>query len=176
VIGKDERLTLRGNGPRELLFLATAAETAGRCLTMEATYPAQTTYPPEHFHPEQEERFLVLDGALTVRLDGVSRRYGVGESFVVPRGVAHTMHNAEPGETRVRWEIRPALRSADFFAALAAERPEAGKFARLTRLAAIMDSHRREMVLSKPPTAVQRPLFRLLARIGTGMTRARGQR
>lgn len=152
-----------GNGPRELLFVETGSDTAGQRLTMEALYPPRTSYPPAHFHPEQDERFTVLAGALTVRLDGVERRYRPGETVQIPRGVAHTMHNAEPDETRVRWEVMPALRTAGFFAAMAAEQPGTGKFARLTRLATIMREHRREIALTKPPLVVQRTLFGLLS-------------
>ncbi len=166
MVTTGERLMMTGDGPRELLIVQTGADTAGQCLTMEAIYPPQTKLPPEHYHPEQEERFTVLAGTLTARLVGETRQYRVGATFVVPRGVAHTMHNAEDGEARVRWEVRPALRTAEFFAALAEETPAAGKLARLARLAAIMREYRRETVLSKPPLPVQRALFGVLAAFG----------
>ena len=157
---------MHGDGPRELRFIETGTDTAGDLLLMEATYPPQTKLPPEHYHPEQEERFTVVAGVLTVRRVGATRHYAAGESFVVPRGVTHTMHNAGDDEARVRWEVRPALRTAEFFAALAEVEPTAGKLARLSRLAAIMQEYRREMILVKPPLPVQRALFGALAALG----------
>jgi hypothetical protein len=44
---------------------------------------------------------------------GTERSYGTGESFEVPAGTPHQMTAEEP--TRMRWEVRPALRTAEFF-------------------------------------------------------------
>jgi hypothetical protein len=72
--------------------------------------------PPEHFHPSQTERFEVLEGAMRTLIGGEERTYGPGEPFEVPAGTPHQM--AAEGPTRTRWEVRPALRTADFFEAL----------------------------------------------------------
>ena len=69
--------------------------------------------PPEHLHPRQAERFEVLEGAMRTVIDGSEHRYGPGESFDVPAGTPHQM--AAEGPTRLRWEVRPALRTAEFF-------------------------------------------------------------
>lgn len=42
-----------------------------------------------HSHPETDEFFLVLSGRLTIELDGPDVVLGPGDTFVVPRGVAH---------------------------------------------------------------------------------------
>ena len=44
---------------------------------------------------------------------GTERRYGPGETFEVPAGTPHQMTGEGP--TRARWEVRPALRTAEFF-------------------------------------------------------------
>lgn len=42
-----------------------------------------------HSHPDTDELFLVLDGALTIQLRDRDVVLGPGELFVVPRGVEH---------------------------------------------------------------------------------------
>ena len=84
-------------------------------LEMEATYPGDAGMPPVHWHPSQTERFEVLEGEVTAIVDGESI-YKQGDSFEVPPGVGHQM--AANGPTRTNWQTRPALRTADFFAAL----------------------------------------------------------
>ncbi len=104
---------LEGPGGFRLRLVRTGAETAGELLEMEATYTGAGGLPPEHFHPRQEERFEVLEGAVRVVVDGAERRYAAGESFVVPAGTRHRMGG--DGHALVRWEVRPALRTAEFF-------------------------------------------------------------
>ncbi|WP_029136189.1 cupin domain-containing protein [Nakamurella lactea] len=42
-----------------------------------------------HTHPDTDELFLVLDGALTIQLRDDEVHLGPGQLFVVPRGVEH---------------------------------------------------------------------------------------
>jgi hypothetical protein len=46
-------------------------------------------------------------------IGGEERRYVAGDSFDIPAGVPHQM--AGDGAARVHWEVRPALRTAEFF-------------------------------------------------------------
>jgi quercetin dioxygenase-like cupin family protein len=103
------------SGPEgfRLRLVRTAAETGGEVLEMEATYGGSGGLPPEHLHPRQRERFEVLEGTIRAIVAGAERRYGPGETFEVPAGTPHTM--AAEGPSRVRWEVRPALRTAEFF-------------------------------------------------------------
>ena len=80
---------------------------------MEATYGGSGQMPPEHLHPRQVERFEVLEGAIRTVIGGTERRYEPGEVFEVPAGTPHQMTADEP--SRMRWEVRPALRTAEFF-------------------------------------------------------------
>jgi quercetin dioxygenase-like cupin family protein len=104
---------LEGPNGYRLRLIRTAAETDGQLLEMEATYAAGGDLPPEHLHPAQAESFEVLEGAMRTVIDGVERRYETGETFEVPVGVAHQMTG--DGPTRVRWQVTPALRTAEFF-------------------------------------------------------------
>jgi hypothetical protein len=88
-------------------------EVGDELLEMEATYSGEMGMPPEHLHPKQAERFEVLEGSMRAIVGGEERVYETGESFEVPAGTAHQM--AAEGPARTRWEVRPALRTAEFF-------------------------------------------------------------
>jgi quercetin dioxygenase-like cupin family protein len=82
-------------------------------LEMEGFYSGEGALPPEHYHPYQDEHFEVLEGRVRAIIAGHERRYAAGEKFDVPAGTPHQM--AGDGQARVLWEIRPALRMAEFF-------------------------------------------------------------
>lgn len=107
---------LHGPDGMTLRLVRTAAETGGELLEMEASYSGQAPMPPMHLHPRQTERFEVLDGAMQTVVGGDERRYEAGEAFEVPAGTPHQM--AADGPARVSWEVRPALRTAEFFESL----------------------------------------------------------
>lgn len=104
---------IEGREGFRLRLIKTGAETGGELLEMEATYGGSGKLPPEHVHPLQVERFDVLEGAMRTIIGGVERRYEEGESFEVPTGTPHQMTADVPA--RVRWQVTPALRTAEFF-------------------------------------------------------------
>jgi hypothetical protein len=60
-------------------------------------------------HPEQEERFHVLEGTMKFRL-GVRKIVAeAGETVVVPAGRVHKFANGGDGPARARVEVVPAL-------------------------------------------------------------------
>jgi quercetin dioxygenase-like cupin family protein len=99
-------------GPREEVVVI---EDTPDVFLVEATYGPSSSPPPPHFHPSQDERFEVLEGAVCVRLDGEERRLEVGDVVEVPRTVPHQFWNPTDAPSRVRWETRPALRTAEWF-------------------------------------------------------------
>jgi mannose-6-phosphate isomerase-like protein (cupin superfamily) len=82
-------------------------------LVMEGSYSGEGGLPPEHYHPRQDEHFEVREGAVRTVIDGQERRYVAGDAFDVPAGTPHQM--AGDGAARVHWEVRPALKTAEFF-------------------------------------------------------------
>jgi len=112
-------------GGMRLRFVRTAAETEGELLEMEATYAGDGSMPPMHLHPRQSERFEVLEGSMRTIVGGEERVYERGESFEVPAGTPHQMGADEP--TRMRWEVRPALRTAEFFERLYGDGPHSAR-------------------------------------------------
>src|SRR5215211_5975105 len=111
-----EGQTIEGFGGMSLRIIKLDDE-----LVMEASYSGEAGMPPEHLHPTQTERFEVLEGSMRTIIDGEERTYGVGEPFAVPPATPHQM--AAQGPTRTRWEVRPALRTAEFFERLYGEGP-----------------------------------------------------
>jgi quercetin dioxygenase-like cupin family protein len=64
------------------------AETGGAFAQVETDDP-QGTAPPLHIHRHEEETFYVLDGELSVFVDGRELRLSSGDFAVVPRGIPH---------------------------------------------------------------------------------------
>lgn len=101
-----------------------------QALELEATYAPGGTPPPAHFHPEQDERFEVLAGAMHVRLDGRDCTIGEADVLEVPRGTVHQMWNEGAEPAAMRWRRSPPAglssgfgRSRRFSAARATQTP-----------------------------------------------------
>jgi quercetin dioxygenase-like cupin family protein len=94
-------------------------------LEMEASYSGTAPMPPEHLHPTQAERFEVLEGSVRTVIGGAEKQFAAGEAFEVPAGTPHQMGAEEP--TRMRWEVRPALRTAEFFERLYGDGPDSAR-------------------------------------------------
>jgi quercetin dioxygenase-like cupin family protein len=108
---------IEGFGGMRLLLVRVDPE----ALEMEASYSGEAGMPPEHLHPSQAERFEVLEGSMLTKIGSEERVYTAGEVFEVPAGTPHQM--AAQGPTRTRWEVTPALRTAEFFERLYGEGP-----------------------------------------------------
>ena len=88
-------------------------------LEVEATYAPGGQAPPNHLHPDQDEHFEILEGAMQVVIgDGPEQTAGEGETLDVARGTPHVMWNAADAPTRTRWITRPAGRTEEWFRAL----------------------------------------------------------
>ena len=96
----------------------TVRDDAAGALVVEATYAPHGSRPPAHLHPAQDERFEVLDGVLTARVDGQERTLRMDDKLEVPRGVAHQMWNAGDVPARVSWTTTPAGRTLAWFRTL----------------------------------------------------------
>lgn len=92
----------------------TGVESDGALHEMRATYAPGSPFPPPHLHPDQDERFEVLEGTMTFLLDGEEWLVPAGQHLDVPRGVVHQARNAGDVPAVVVWQTRPALRTAEF--------------------------------------------------------------
>jgi quercetin dioxygenase-like cupin family protein len=86
-------------------------------LAMHSTWTRPGHRAIEHVHPEMEERFEVLEGRAAFRLGGeggAELEAGPGEVVVVPPGTCHLAWNPTESPVRLRIEMRPGLRWAEF--------------------------------------------------------------
>ncbi len=147
-----------------ITFRETTADSGGDRLLLEVLYLPSDRRPPAHYHPRQEERFEVLEGEIVVKRGDEEHTFEAGDLFEVAAGTVHAMWSGEAPETRLRWEIVPALKSEDFFEAIWSL-PEDRRPSPLT-LASILTRHRHEFRLASPPYPLQRIVFGTMAFFG----------
>jgi mannose-6-phosphate isomerase-like protein (cupin superfamily) len=88
--GEGRQYTARGS---VMAFKALAETTGGDFSLMERTLPPGGRQPPPHRHTNCSEAYFVLDGLVTVTVEGVERAVGPEGFVLVPRGTAHTFGN-----------------------------------------------------------------------------------
>jgi quercetin dioxygenase-like cupin family protein len=151
---------------QDITFLKTAKDTGGRLLEMESVYNAHSTEPISHYHPAQEEDFVVLEGELSVKMNGVLRVYKAGEQFYVPKGTVHCMWNASSRKTVINWQVRPAMNTECLLetgCGLAQDgKTSADGKPGLLQVALIANHYAPVFRIAKPPFIVQRILFTIL--------------
>lgn len=83
-------------------------------LTMLTTWTRPGHRATEHIHPKMEERWEVLEGRAAFDIDGVHVEATAGTLVVAPAGRRHLAWNPTDGQVRLRIEMLPALRWAEF--------------------------------------------------------------
>jgi mannose-6-phosphate isomerase-like protein (cupin superfamily) len=156
-----------------IVFRQTSAETNGEAVVFDCFVRPSGFVAAAHVHPHQEERFEVVEGSVTFKLDGRELPAGPGARVLVPRGMKHQFWNAGDEEAHFTCEVRPALdfeRLIETMFALARD----GKTNRKgmpnpLRLAVIARAHFDTVQLPFPPAwmqlvglAVGAPLGRML--------------
>lgn len=94
---------------QQIHFLQTSKDTGGRLLEMESVFRSHSREPVPHYHPFQEETFTVLEGAISVRLNGHVFVFTKGEQLCVMAGQVHSMWNDSEDRAVVNWKVSPAL-------------------------------------------------------------------
>lgn len=94
-----ERIVIRG----------TAAQTGGDLLAWELFLAPGGRVPSSHAHPQQSERFTVVDGQLRFRVAGRRTILRPGDSVLVKPGRVHSFANPGRQTAHVMVETRPAL-------------------------------------------------------------------
>jgi quercetin dioxygenase-like cupin family protein len=130
----------------------------------------------EHLHPALVERFTVLEGELTLKLDGQTNILREGESAVIEAGIWHDWWNAGDRDARARVEVIPGERFGHMietlFGLARLGHTNAKGMPSPLQLALVAREFSDVIVLRSPPPAVQRALFGVLAPIA----RLRGYR
>ena len=68
----------------------------------------------EHIHPNMEEQFEVLEGRAAFVVDGVEVTATAGEIVIARPGSRHLAWNPTDASVRLKIEMRPGLRWAEF--------------------------------------------------------------
>lgn len=134
-------------------------------LVWEETRPAHIEPPPEHHHPDTEERFEVREGLLIVETDGESHHLEVGEELVISPGTPHVSYT-EAEATLFRREVTPPGKWRELLTARFAAIHEVGELSGLTgrlQTVLLLRAYPNVVVPEQPPRAVQLVLFPVLA-------------
>jgi quercetin dioxygenase-like cupin family protein len=65
------------------------------------------TGPPLHRHSREDEWFYILDGEITLEIDGKRTTLRTGDSAFAPRGTAHTVQNFDDVAAEILVLITP---------------------------------------------------------------------
>ena len=104
-----------------VVFVRTAADTAGELLEMENSWTRADHATAPHVHPGMEETWEILAGRARFLIGGEESVAEPGDVVVAPPGVPHQAWNESGGETRLRITMRPALRWEEFVERLFAD-------------------------------------------------------
>ena len=150
-----------------VVFRRTTADTDGALLEFDLFARAGAKGPPEHVHPGAAEHFEVLSGTLRVRVAGIERDIRTGDALDIPAGTIHTWWNAGADEVQVRVRLSPAARMETFletvYALALSGRTDRNGVPSLLQLSVSAPSYFDTNHIVRPPLAVQRVLFGLLA-------------
>jgi quercetin dioxygenase-like cupin family protein len=155
----------------KIIFRRTAEDTAGELLQADLIVKPHGFVAAEHIHALQEERFEVVSGSIRLRMKGAENDVHAGEIVTIPPGIPHSWWNAGDQEAHVLVEVRPALRTEEFFETFFGL-AQAGKVDKKTGLpnplvlALMMREFQDEIYLAQPPLPLQRVLFSVLGSIG----------
>jgi len=149
---------------QHIKFLQTASDTEGKMLEMEASYQPYSKEPPPHYHPYQEEDFIIIKGQMTVRLDGKILLLNENDTLHIPSNTIHSMWNNSSSTAVINWKVRPAL-TTEFFLETAmglASDKKARRMRSLLQRSLLANKYSRVFRLSKPSFFVQKVLFIIL--------------
>ncbi len=151
-----ERIVIRTSG----------AETRGALLAFDVYLPPGGHVPARHAHPNQEERFTVLDGELEFRVGRHTVTARRGDVIRVPPRTAHWFGNRSAAPACAAVEVRPALRmeallfSSEQLGACDERRP----LQRLARLARFLAEFEGELAVPLLPRRLVRAAAMLTSR------------
>jgi mannose-6-phosphate isomerase-like protein (cupin superfamily) len=92
-----------------MFFKALAEQDGGDFSLMERTLPPAGRRPPPHRHTNCSEAYFVLDGLVSVIVEGDELTLGPEGFVLIPRGTAHTFGNAGDVPARLLVIHAPAM-------------------------------------------------------------------
>lgn len=148
-----------------LVFLRTGFETGGSYTENEIHLQPGGAVPKAHIHLKQDETFHILQGQLTLIVDGRQLVLEPGDSYTIPMGVPHQPFNNGTETVVARVRITPAGRADLMLAQVHGFLTEKEKPRREREwfLQAMLYSVYYDTYLAKPPVVVQKLLSFLIA-------------
>ena len=170
--GADRRLDFHPGMEMRWEITRSTADTTGELFEATNWIGPEMPGPPLHVHPNADESYDVIQGALDICVDGEWRTLRAGESATAPAGVAHTLRNATKEPVRLVNIHRPALRFESFFREMQGL-IERGKIKHLPPkeprsaiyVAMLFGKYADEIRVVKPPNGV----FKALAAVGRAL-------
>ena len=150
---------------QNIKFLQTAKDTNGKLIEMEASYRPYSKEPPPHYHPYQEEDFIIVKGQMTVRIEGKILLLNEGDTLHIPVNTIHSMWNNSAGTAITNWKVQPALNTEYFFEAvsgLASDKKRSKRMRSLLQKSLMANKYSNVFRLAKPPFFIQKILFIVL--------------
>ena len=156
-----------------MIFLTTAAETAGDYVLIELRAAPDAVVAAAHVHPAQTETFEVVTGTLGVKVAGHMTKATAGDVLVVEPGQSHNWWNAGDSTLVFRCRVEPALQFESLietmFALAADGKTNAKGMPNPFRLAVIASAHLDTVVLPFPPVWIQKVALTLGAPLGRAL-------
>jgi quercetin dioxygenase-like cupin family protein len=147
-------------------FLTTSKDSNGKLLEMISTWQPGGSRPVEHYHPNQDEYFTVIEGKLSLLLNGEHIVLSKGESLQIPRNAVHSMWNDTDAPVIAEWKVYPALKTEYLLEAGAGLAAEYGIHRRGTPRvldsAFLLTEYSREFRIAKPSYPVQKVVLMAL--------------
>jgi quercetin dioxygenase-like cupin family protein len=153
-----------------LVFHRTSAQTNGDSVLVETIVRPQGFVAATHVHPQQTERFEVIEGLLGLRIGEEELLAAPRDVAVVPPGTPHRFWNAGERDARFLCEVSPALGFESLietmFTLAAQGKTNRKGMPNPLRLAVIAKAHFDTVRLPFPPAAIQRAGLALAAPLG----------
>jgi mannose-6-phosphate isomerase-like protein (cupin superfamily) len=170
----------RITGERAVVLRGDDDSTAGQSALAHLIVAPDGAVAGEHLHPQITERFAVISGTLSTRLDGVDRELRAGEEATAPPGMTHDWWNAGREDASVLVEVAGPREQASRFEAMIGTmfglgndgKTNAKGLPSLPQLALLAQEFDDVIRFTSPPRALQPALFGVLGAVG----RTRGMR
>lgn len=154
-----------------LEFITTSKDSNGKLLEMISTYKPRSNEPAPHYHPLQNERFVILKGAMNVRMNGAVTTLKKDDSIDIPAKTVHSMWNDSNDEAAVRWSVMPALNTEYFFETLTRlsndDKTNDEGVPSILNIAPLATKYNKEFRLAKPAYFIQKVIFTMLTFIAS---------
>jgi quercetin dioxygenase-like cupin family protein len=152
---------------QRITFIQTSDDTGGELLEMESLFQPHSTEPVPHYHPFQEEYFTILEGEITVRINGQLQVLKQGDQLHLKKAQVHSMWNLSDRTARVNWKVVPASDTEYFLEngigiANHKKTNEQG-MPGLLQIALLAKRFSHVYRIAKPPYAIQKILFTILS-------------